>query len=164
MRLPFFFALPRFRYGYRLALFPPCHPERSRNPSKARIEWYEVPFGISVEKVRLAMLAQNDTAGVVSRKVGIPLRTTLGEGEKLAFDGNFTPPLILFPKVYIFCLSVLQILHKFLCGKRECILASISYADPSECRHIKLFCHDFIRYSTQYQLGKNSNSETSLNH
>ena len=78
-RLPFLFALPRFRYGYRLALFPPCHPERSRNPSKARIEWYEVPFGISVGKVRLAMLAQNDKAGA-SRKVGIPLRETLGEG------------------------------------------------------------------------------------
>ena len=57
------FRLPRFRYGYCLALFPPCHPERSRNPSEARIERYEVPFGISVEKVRLAMLAQNDTAG-----------------------------------------------------------------------------------------------------
>ena len=31
-------------------------------------------------------------------KVGIPLRETLGEGGKLACDGNFTPLLILFPK------------------------------------------------------------------
>ena len=52
---------PRFRLT---ALFPPCHPEQRRNPSKARIEWYEVPFGISVEKVRLqaSLFAQNDTA------------------------------------------------------------------------------------------------------
>ena len=52
-----------------------------------------------MEKVRLATLAQNDTAGVVSRKVGIPLGETLGAGEKLAFDGNLTPLLILFPKI-----------------------------------------------------------------
>ncbi|MBO5294452.1 MAG: hypothetical protein J6B71_04320, partial [Clostridia bacterium] len=45
----------------RLVLFPPRHPERSRNPSNARIERYEVLFGISVEKVRQA---QNDTYGV----------------------------------------------------------------------------------------------------
>ena len=44
-----------------------------------------------MEKVRLATLAQNDTAGVVSRKVGIPLGETLGAGEKLAFDGNLPP-------------------------------------------------------------------------
>ena len=34
-----------------------------------------------------------------SRKVGIPLCETLGEGEILACDGNFTPLLILFPKI-----------------------------------------------------------------
>ena len=49
--------------------------------------------------LRLATLAQNDTAGAVSRKVGIPLGETLGESENLACDGNFTPLLILFPKI-----------------------------------------------------------------
>ena len=29
-----------------------CHPERSRNPSEARIKRYEVSFGISDEKAR----------------------------------------------------------------------------------------------------------------
>ena len=74
--------LPRFvdSARLRLALFRPCHPECSRNPSEARIEWYEVPFGISVGKVRLAMLAQNDRAGA-SRKVGIPLSETLERGD-----------------------------------------------------------------------------------
>ena len=45
----------------RLALFRPCHPEYSRNPSEARIKRSEATFGISDEKVRLASLAQNDT-------------------------------------------------------------------------------------------------------
>ena len=41
-----------------------------------------------MEKVRLATLAQNDTAGVVSRKVGIPTCETFGEGVKLVCDDN----------------------------------------------------------------------------
>ena len=60
-----------------------------------------------MEKVRLATLAQNDTAGVVSRKAGIPLREMLGEVGKLARDGNFTPLLILFPKICKFGLTSL---------------------------------------------------------
>lgn len=43
-----------------------------------------------------------------NRKVGFPLRETLGEGEKLAYDGKITPLLILFPKILktlIICLK-----------------------------------------------------------
>ena len=35
-----------------LALFRPCHPERSRNPSEARIKRREAELGSSDEKVR----------------------------------------------------------------------------------------------------------------
>ena len=35
-----------------------------------------------------------------NRKVGFPLRETLGEGEKLAYDGNLRVAIILF-KNYI---------------------------------------------------------------
>ena len=34
-----------------------------------------------------------------NRKAGIPLCETLGDDGKLACDGNFTPLLILFPKI-----------------------------------------------------------------
>ena len=36
------------------------------------------------------------------REVGIPLCEALGDGGKLACDGNFAPLLILFPKMCIF--------------------------------------------------------------
>ena len=36
-------------------LFPPRHPERSRNPSKARIKQRAAMFGISVEKARFML-------------------------------------------------------------------------------------------------------------
>ena len=41
-----------------------------------------------------------------NRKVGFPLRETLGEGGKLARDGNFTPLLILFPKLHFWGFNV----------------------------------------------------------
>ena len=42
-----------------------------------------------------------------SRKVGFPFRETLGEGEKLACDGNLYPTLILFPKIAFWGICVL---------------------------------------------------------
>ena len=52
-----------------------------------------------------------------SRKVGIPLCETFGEGLNCRSDGNFTPLLILFPKIQYngFLFTVIyEILKKYL--------------------------------------------------
>lgn len=54
----------------RLVLFRPCHLERSRNPSNARIKRHKVAFEISDEKVRQA---QDDTLVSVADEVEIRL-------------------------------------------------------------------------------------------
>ena len=45
-------VLPEIPPSRCSVLFRPCHPERSRNPSIARIKRSEASFGISDEKVR----------------------------------------------------------------------------------------------------------------
>ena len=67
--------------------------------------------------------SRNAAAFFHSRKVVFPLRETLGEGEKLACDGKFTPPLILFP---IIVFSGISVLIKRLIFYSNCVIMFLS--------------------------------------